>query len=268
VKCWGDNAYGQIGSNEPGSKGYMDWQTTMGTNLEYLPFDNVFGDNLYPIQYFGGGLGNVCARMQTGDIKCWGRQNAYGVLGYGDTAWHEVAVFGAPREGGESKGTLLPFVNVGGNYVISMTSYSYQNRCALLDNAKVTCWGLNDQGQLGIGSTVDKYEPGVYVDIGDQTVKKISIDSYAVVALLRDGTVKTWGMAWNGGLGYGDDVVRGADPATMGNNLPTLAFGEKVVDVARWYSGGCALMDTGLVKCWGVSYKGALASDPRSDRTD
>ena len=39
--------------------------------------------------------------------------------------------------------------------------------CALLRDGSIVCWGLNSNGQLGIGNTIDQYSPtAVYFDQG------------------------------------------------------------------------------------------------------
>ncbi len=38
--------------------------------------------------------------------------------------------------------------------------------CAVLDDGTVKCWGYNDYGQLGIGSTTNTYTPSGPIDFG------------------------------------------------------------------------------------------------------
>ncbi len=75
VKCWGDNAYGQIGDGT--------------TAIRTTPVD-VFGLSSGVASISGGG--HACVVMAAGGLKCWG-QNGAGQLGAPTT---ETCAFGAP----------------------------------------------------------------------------------------------------------------------------------------------------------------------------
>jgi len=78
---------------------------------------------------------------------------------------------------------------------------------ALKADGTVWSWGINIQGQLGIGSIVSsKYVPTQTVNITDV----IAIAGYNnhTAALKSDGTVWTWGDNYYGQLGDGTDVDR------------------------------------------------------------
>jgi hypothetical protein len=73
-------------------------------------------------------------------------------------------------------------------------------------------------------------------------------------ALLDDHRVKCWGTNASGELGLGDTMNRGADPATMGDNLPTvdLGTGRTAKAIATGMYTSCATLDDDTLKCWGV----------------
>eukprot|EP00959_Pyramimonas_sp_CCMP1952_P352992 7395287-Pyramimonas_sp.AAC.1 len=93
------------------------------------------------------GWEHVCAVLDNYSVKCWG-QNTYGQLGQGDTT-----------NRGDANGQMgdnLPAVSLGtGRTASYVYASSYYFTCAVLDNGGVKCWGRNDKGQLGIGSTTD-----------------------------------------------------------------------------------------------------------------
>ena len=75
-----------------------------------------------------------------------------------------------------------------------------EHSCALLDNASVKCWGLNDYGQLGIDNTTTMGDgPGEMavlpsIDLGTgRTATAIAAGYYHTCALLDNASVKCWG---------------------------------------------------------------------------
>ena len=90
---------------------------------------------------------HTCARLDgtdNGIVKCWG-SNAYGQLGAGNT--------NNLGDGAGEMGVALPPVFLGaGRTVVDITA-GQNYTCARLDDGSVKCWGLNDEGQLGLGTT-------------------------------------------------------------------------------------------------------------------
>ena len=78
--------------------------------------------------------------------------------------------------------------------------------CAILNDGTVRCWGSNDRGRLGMGSTGgSSAAPVGPLDLGSgRTAKAICAGSYHSCAILDDGTVKCWGYNPYGQLGYGE----------------------------------------------------------------
>ena len=99
-----------------------------------------------------------CALSVSGNIKCWG-EGYFGQLGNGGTGNGDNMVLGdQPGEMGDN----LPFVDLGSNFtataLASGDGYTEHN-CALSQNAILVFWGLNDDGQLGLGDTDDRFSP-------------------------------------------------------------------------------------------------------------
>src|SRR3569832_1234562 len=63
-----------------------------------------------------------------------------------------------------------------------------------------------------------------------------------------------------GQLGLGDTATRGDEPGEMGDALPAvqLGLGRTAIAIAAGYSSTCALLDNGLIKCWGWNNFGQL----------
>ena len=92
------------------------------------------------------GLQYACALLNTGAVKCWGK-NYYGQLGDGTTTNSLTPVSVSTLSSG------VTAISAGGQYA-----------CALLNSGAVKCWGYNGFGQLGDGSATNRLTP-VYVSI-------------------------------------------------------------------------------------------------------
>ncbi|KAJ1465106.1 regulator of chromosome condensation 1/beta-lactamase-inhibitor protein II, partial [Baffinella frigidus] len=212
-----------------------------------------FGD-YYPIESLESSQSlSTCARMQTGDVKCWG-ENTYGQLGVGDkiNRGHNVG----------DMGNTLPLLDFGTNYVSTM-SYSDRVRCALLDNGKVKCWGVNNMGMLGLGHMIDNvHSPGAYVLLGTtSTVKQVKCGNWNTCVLFKNNNIKCWGIRDRTKIhGYGDDTNRGGTMETMGDNLPFISFEDRVValQVSDFTSATYLMFEDGRMKCWGNNAYGNL----------
>ena len=114
----------------------------------------------------------------------------------------------------------------------------------------VRCWGDNDHGQLGNGTTVDSTLP---VDpLGLVDVQQVSAGGDSTCALLGDDTVRCWG----------------AGAGTGGVDDPTPVAVNGLGDVTQLTSGlghHCALLGDGSVRCWGGNQFGQLGNGTTVD---
>ena len=124
---------------------------------------------------------------------------------------------------GNSSGKMasLSTVNLGTGRTATAIAAGANHTCAVLDNASVKCWGYNNYGQLGIGSTtrmgVSSGEMASLsaVNLGTgHTATAISAGHSHTCALLDNASVKCWGRNNQGQLGIdsttdiGDSSVR------------------------------------------------------------
>ena len=254
VKCWGSNQYGQLGLGDTLDRG--DSASEMGQNLPVVDLGVEEA-----VDQLSCGFEHTCVRLQsTRQIKCWGRNND-GQLGLGDND-------NRGDNPGEM-GTSLPSPNIGTGRNVLQVSTRGSFTCVLLDSGNVKCWGSNSGGQLGIGTTTSLLSPSSNsIDLGaDNNVVQISTGTLHVCAVVSNGgsarSLKCWGSAIGGRLGYGDQNGRGNEAGEMGTALPAVDVGtnRQVQTVYTGDSNTCVLLVDGGVKCWGSNVEGEACVD-------
>jgi alpha-tubulin suppressor-like RCC1 family protein len=120
---------------------------------------------------------------------------------------------------------------------------------ALTESGEVYAWGINTDGQLGLGDTEDRLMPTKVPDL--TKVKAIAVGGCShVLVLTESGEVYAWGWNGAGQLGLGDKEDR-----LTPTKVPGLA---RVKAIA---AGGChslALTESGEVYSWGFNGTGEL----------
>ncbi|CAE7542628.1 HERC2 [Symbiodinium sp. CCMP2592] len=139
LKCWGENSVGQLGRGDTSAVG--DSAGQMGDHLPAIDLGT--GRTVHQVAV---GHSFVCAVLDDASLKCWG-SNSYGQLGFGHT--------NNMGDSGSEMGDHLPTVDLGTGRTVLHVTTGYYHACAVLDNSTVKCWGLNDEGQLGLGHTTN-----------------------------------------------------------------------------------------------------------------
>lgn len=138
VRCWGDNASGQVGA---GSSAPF-----IGGAAGDMPRPDI--DLGGPVTRVATGAKHACALMASGAVRCWG-DNTVGQLGQGNQE----------SRGGKPGDMPPPDVALGGKAVHLVAAG--QRTCAVMDTGSLRCWGDNGGGALGYGDTaVRGDEPG------------------------------------------------------------------------------------------------------------
>lgn len=124
VKCWGDNALGQLGVGHASNQG--DGPSEMGDSLDAVPLGQL-------AKSLALGSKHSCALLADDTLKCWG-YGFYGQLGNGSTSNvgdldGEVAALDPIELGPGSKAKL---VAAGGDHT-----------CAVLVDDSIKCWGAS-----------------------------------------------------------------------------------------------------------------------------
>jgi alpha-tubulin suppressor-like RCC1 family protein len=137
-----------------------------------------------------------------------------------------------------------------GTSIAAGTWYS----CATLSDGKVRCWGYNNRGQLGDGSTASRAAPVTVSGIRNAAAVAASPNDEDekdhACALLRDGTVRCWGRNGDGQLGDGTNTDSSVPVTVQG------VAGAIAVTVGHYHS--CALLADGTIRCWGWNPSGQL----------
>jgi alpha-tubulin suppressor-like RCC1 family protein len=182
--------------------------------------------------------------------------------------------------GGGGGGTGTGSTGTSGQ-VMSLTSGQDQS-CATLASGAIDCWGGNDSGELGDGTTTGpstcnylygtEYCSASPIGVsGISTATQASAGANHTCATLASGHIACWGDNGYGELG--DGATTGPDMcplAETGSNgaycsaSPVMVTG--ILDASQVAAGGgsyslnqtCALLDTGSIACWGSNIVGQL----------
>lgn len=185
-----------------------------------------------------GGLGDVtsvasgynthCAVRKAGTIGCWGG-NEYGQHGVG-----KVETI--------PDGTLPPRSPVKVKGISNATDVAVSSHaCARLADGRVACWGNNDHGQVGDGTTKLRSSPVTLAGLDQVTRVAVAADSSC--ALRADGSVWCWGANDEGQLGDGTTTDRAVPVPVSGIS------GAVSLSVGHWRA--CVIRNDGDVWCWG-----------------
>lgn len=135
-------------------------------------------------------------------------------------------------------------------YVVSSLAH---HTCVVGADRRAYCWGANEEGQLGDGTTTSRSSPVPVQSPFNADVIDVSAGYTHSCLVRRNYDVYCWGKNDRGQLGIGGPTDGGAPNALA----PSLAASNVVrVGVAGWHT--CALTTLGEVRCWGDNYYGAL----------
>lgn len=227
VWCWGSNVAGQIGD-----------QTTIA---RYAPVQVVGIANAVQI---ATGLSHSCARTAAGAIWCWGL-NTSGQLGIGTTS-----------------NSLQAVMAVGLNADMIDLSAGDSHTCAVRNDGKVFCWGLNTSGQVGDSTLINRSSP-TQVNDGFGIYARVAGGGTHSCGVTTTGQAKCWGADARGQLGDGGGAAITPRPSPA--EVATLSSG--VVRLAAGRDHNCVLRDTGALQCWGYNASGQLGDGSVAQRT-
>ena len=180
----------------------------------------------------------------------------------------------APSQGPTSGGTSVTITGKGfeQNALWRQVVIGGEHTCGIAINGRVYCWGRNNGGQLGDGTTTNRFVPAPVVDAnnvlyaGGKTVVSLTIGYNHTCALASDDQAYCWGNNANGQLGNGT-WTNSPVPVAINDVLDVLySDGKTILDLAIVTAGHtCALASDGKVYCWGGGAPVPLAVDDALD---
>ncbi|MBL8684468.1 MAG: hypothetical protein JNK05_35165 [Myxococcales bacterium] len=231
-------------------------------SVGYLGYRHVFGDNTtsQPIRpepvpvantsgtlelATGGPSGVRCAITMDRNIRCWGCGGA-GSLGDGGDRNCEVSET-STRPVAITLPAPVVQIAIARTYAPEWDAFRAATVCALMQHGVVRCWGVNDVGQRGIGTTDSVTTTSEAATMGANVVGRytaIAATESSFCAIADSGAVRCWGYDTVGAMAAHPSpvaILRG-DSTEHGN-----------VEVLRCSGGACCTLERGsrALYCWG-----------------
>ena len=297
--CWGSNYYGQLGDG-------TTTRRTVATRVT-LPA----GVSLAAIS---AGSSHTCGVATSGDAYCWGRNDGSGQLGDGTTvdrsvptrvpsptgiafaemvsgSYHTCALttagvaacWGENRSGqlgdGTTSSTTIPSaVAVSSGMRFARLAAAGSTTCGVTSFGAAYCWGSNNHGQLGDGTTVNRSVPVAVSPAKDLVFDDLAVGDKHACAITTDGVTVCWGDNSSGQLGDGIVLTRSVPTLVIGQASapivvtlsPTPITGVAVgpfAELATGSSHSCGRTTSGGAVCWGSNGSGQLGDGTRVARS-
>jgi alpha-tubulin suppressor-like RCC1 family protein len=227
VFCWGWNGDGQLGN-----------PAALDPRAPELTYSST------PIAVIGGlaftavsaGGSHTCGLAADSTIYCWG-SNKFGQLGDGTTT---DRAFPEPVVGA---------VGAGSYHLAAVTAGGYHS-CGLTTSGTPYCWGRNDGGELGDGTSTQQLTPVAVA--GGLSFAMLSAGGQSTCGVATDRAAYCWGDNSYGQLGDGTTTGRTSPGPVSG----ALSF--TTLDVTEPNS--CGVTPDGRVYCWGDNFAGQLGN--------
>ncbi|MGA8364608.1 MAG: hypothetical protein WB709_08810 [Solirubrobacteraceae bacterium] len=222
IDCWGENAFGQLGDG-----GYQNSSTPVAVS-GISTATSVTAGNL-----------GTCATLSGGKIDCWG-YGEFGELGDGKT-----------------ENSPTPVAVSGISTATSVTAVGDFHTCAVLSGGKIDCWGDNEDGELGNGTTENSSIP-VAVS-GITTGAEVAAGAFHSCARLSGKSLDCWGENYFGELG---------DGTTENSSIPVAVSGITTASgITAGTSHSCSRLIGGGIDCWGENADGQLGNGTTTNST-
>lgn len=192
ASCWGAGDSGQLGNG-----------IDSGSSTPVAVMDSDGNAALVGVVAIASGFQDNCALTNGGMLLCWGGNNA-GQLGTGvaDAQSNIPAVVLDSTEKSALTG------------VVAITAGS-DDFCALTGTGVVLCWGQNEYGQLGGGSTAGSSTPVPVLGLSSGFAAIASGYQYNC-AVTGAGTAECWGLNLDGQIGNGNATTSPTPASVVG----------------------------------------------------
>jgi uncharacterized repeat protein (TIGR02543 family) len=242
VFMWGENYHGQLGDGTESHK-YTPTDITAQFGLET-------GETITQIEL---GINSSSAITSYGRLFLWGGNNL----------------------GGQGTERIIPteitsqfYLNEGD--AITQIAFGHFHTLAVSLEGRIFTWGYNPYGQLGDGTTLEKYEPiEITSNFGfnaEETVVQSSVGFFHSSVITSEGRVFMWGYNIYGQCGDGT-IINKLVPTEIESNFD-LIEGETVIQISLGgNSFSIARTSKRRVFVWGYNENGQLGDGTTIDRT-
>ena len=254
VKCFGSNSHGQLG--------YGVGNVNIGVTPRQMSELSKLDLSGRKAAQVSAGNEHTCVLFTDGFVTCFGRSD-FGALGYEDNV-----------NRGLNEETTGESVDLGTGFLAKSIASGGTHNCAVSVSNQLKCWGGNDFGQLGIGSTepIVGASPGQMgnnlpvVNLGVSTkIQQLTLGEAQTCVVFEDGTFRCWGRGQDCETGQGSCANTGSSPAHMGANLMALnsfVEGNRIIHACSGFRHGCVLytdpLNERFIKCFGTGGRGVL----------
>jgi alpha-tubulin suppressor-like RCC1 family protein len=277
------------GSGTPtGTVTFKDGDTTLGTKTlssgtaTYTTSSLAIGNHTITAEYSGStnynsstsssisqvvteALAISTVAMRPGFMGMAYTQTLKATGGSGPYTWSKSGTLPAGLSLSSSSGKISGTPNKKGEYKFTVRATDGASATAsqsltivVRDAGYLYDWGDNTYGQLGIGSTTDRYVPVQTTELDDDNIIAAAAGGFHSLAINGDGDVYAWGYNNSGQLGNNTSTTEKEPVLTDDIN--------RVIAVAAGYDHSLALDKNGNVYAWGDNAYGQLGIGSTTDK--
>jgi len=268
LRCFGYNGVASLGLGHLNNIGDDESPYTADDVSVFTPTEILEGRKVIDVAV---GYDHTCIVNDLGQVKCWGDNHQY-QLGYLGS--------GADTLGDNELPSSYGYVDMGGAVQLTPDGLDTPRTatafgagqfytCAMLVDDSLRCWGINNNGQLGLGSLnpfpSQTKTPAALGNVplftaselsSGEKIKELISEFLNNCVLTNFSHVRCWGYNASGELGLGHtNKIGDNEPASAAGFVSLLSADEiaqgVLVDKIAGHNSTCAHLSNGNVRCFG-----------------